>query len=291
MKKRLFIGLLLIVYLVCGCALPAAAQNNMVQDQEGEASSDNSIMQNEEELPAPENGTQGLTKLKKRLKKELKGQSGQWSVYVKNLDTNEYMLIHDRSMPSASLIKLYVMLSVYEEVDNGSLAETKGLKQYMKQMITVSDNESANQLTRMLTKKKTFKAGTKKINEYCKKNGYDKTSFQVEMGESSSKNVTSARDCGWVLERIYRNTAVNSKRSKQMRKLLKAQTRRSKIPAGVPAGVTVANKTGETSFAENDAAIVYSNGANYVIVVLSKNGDNSVKEIQKISKLVYQYFN
>jgi len=111
------------------------------------------------------------------------------------------------------------------------------------------------------------------------------------MGKSSLKNVTSAKDCGRVLERIYRKTAVNKKSSGKMLKLLKAQKRRTKIPAGVPAKVTVANKTGETYFAENDAAIVFSDGADYVIVVMSKNGQGAVSEIRKISKIAYKYFN
>ena len=161
----------------------------------------------------------------------------------------------------------------------------------MKKMITVSDNESANVLTGRLTKKGSFKTGIKVINNYCKTNGYTKTKFLVEMGKSSPKNVTSARDCGWALERMYRGTAVSPKSSKKMIKLLKAQTRRSKLPFGVPKGVTIANKTGETSFAENDAAIVYSEGADYVIVVMSKKGKGAVEEIRKISKLVYEYFN
>ena len=241
---------------------------------------------------SPETGKAGLKKLKKKIEKDLKGKTGQWSVYVKNLDTNEYMLINNKKLPSASLIKLFVMMTAYEETENGSvIKEDSSFNGHMKSMITVSDNESANMLTRGLTKKGTFKAGIKVINKYCKTNGYTKTRFLVEMGKSSPKNVTSAKDCGWALERMYRGTAVRSKSSKKMIRLLKKQTRIGKIPAGIPKGVTVANKTGETDFAENDAAIVYSDGADYVIVVMSKNGKDAVKEIRKISEIVYGYFN
>ena len=45
------------------------------------------------------------------------------------------------------------------------------------------------------------------------------------------------------------------------------------------------NKTGETDVADNDAAIVYSKGADNVIVVMSKNAYGSTKEIKKISKI------
>ena len=237
------------------------------------------------------NEKKGLTKLKKKILKELKGSKGSWSVYVKNLDTNEYMLINNKKLPSASLIKLYVMMTAYDEVKKGNIKENTLFNSRMKSMITVSDNDATNALTRSFTKKKTFNAGASMVNKYCKKNGYSKTRFLVEMGKSSPKNVTCTRDCGLALERMYRKTAVNKASSKKMIKYLKAQTRRGKIPAGVPKTVTVANKTGETSFAENDAAIVYSKGADYVIVVMSKNGSGSIKEIQKISKMVYNYFN
>lgn len=248
----------------------------------GNAASDKSITKKEKK---------GLAKLKKKVSKELKGKAGSWSVYVKNLDTNEYMLINNKKLPSASLIKLYVMMTAYDEVKKENIKESTLFKSRMKSMITVSDNDATNALTRSFTKKRTFEAGASKVNKYCKKNGYSKTGFLVEMGKSSPKNVTCTRDCGLALEHMYRKTAVDKTSSKKMIKYLKAQTRRGKIPAGVPRSVTVANKTGETSFTENDAAIVYSKGADYVIVVMSKNGSGSVKEIQKISKIVYDYFN
>lgn len=244
-----------------------------------------------QEAFSPENGKQGLSTLKKKVQKEIKKHRGTWSVYVKNLDTNEYMLINNKKLPSASLIKLYTMMTVYDKASEKKFSLNKKNKRLLKQMITVSSNEACNTLTKNLSGKKQFSDGRKQINRYCKKNGYSKTSFQAAMGRSSRKNVTSARDCGYALERMYRGTCVSKAYSKEMIKLLKKQTRRSKIPAGIPKNVKVANKTGETVFAENDAAIVYSKGADYIIVVMSYNGKNSIKGIQKISKLTYQYFN
>ena len=300
MKNHLgIVRLLLIIAIsascVTGCKVYVHAAQTTQAATENTEQATEAVTQdtNEtEELKSPETGKAGLSDLKKKLKKELKGKSGQWSVYVKNLDTNEYLLINNKKLPSASLIKLYVMMAAYEEAKGGeAVKENSSFKSLMKKMITVSDNESANVLAKRLTGKGTFKAGIKVINKYCKTNGYTKTRFLVEMGKSSPKNVTSARDCGWALERMYRGTAVSPKSSKKMIKLLKAQTRRSKLPAGVPKGVTIANKTGETSFAENDAAIVYSDGADYVIVVMSKNGKGAVEEIRKRSQIVYKYFN
>ena len=201
------------------------------------------------------------------------------------------MVINNKKMPSASLIKLYVMMEAYQEVAKKKIKDDDTFKNRMKRMITISSNYDTNVITSSLTKKNTFDAGKKKVNSYCKKNGYTKTQFVSQMGLSDPANVTSVKDTGYALERMYRKTAVSKKKSKQMIKLLKAQTRRNKIPAGVPEGVTVANKTGETAIADNDAAIVYSKGADYVIVVMSKNAPGSTSEIRTISKIVYEYFN
>ena len=77
-----------------------------------------------------------------------------------------------------------------------------------------------------------------------------------------------------------------------MLKLLKAQTRRSKIPSGVPDGVTVANKTGELGDVQNDAAIVYS-GGDYVIVTMSEGVSESdgIEIINNISRMTYEEYN
>ncbi|MBE5924600.1 MAG: hypothetical protein E7271_09060 [Lachnospiraceae bacterium] len=279
--------------LICILATSLDARATVTQTETTQSSTEQVTTEATTEVTAQGSTEEkvGLGGLKKKVNKVLKGKSGTWSVYVKNLDTNEYMLINDKKLPSASLIKLYVMMAAYERVDEGELDEDKALTSSMKKMITVSDNASANSITKSLSDKKTFDSGKKIVNTYCNKNGYSKTAFKVEMGKSSPKNVTSARDCGLALERMYRGEAVSKSASKKMIKLLKAQTRRSKIPAGVPDGVTVANKTGETTFAENDAAIVYSEGANYVIVVMAKNSKNGVSTIKKISETVYQHFN
>ena len=79
-----------------------------------------------------------------------------------------------------------------------------------------------------------------------------------------------------------------------MLRFLKKQNTRTKIPAGVSSG-TVANKTGEISNqgVQNDAAIVYTKNADYVIVVMSTTSDNSkaINNIKEISRIVYQYYN
>ena len=95
------------------------------------------------------------------------------------------------------------------------------------------------------------------------------------------------------MERIYKGTCVSSKYSREMKNLLLRQTRRWKIPAGVPAGVRVANKTGETSSVQHDMAIVYGKKTDYIICVFSSTGNEgyAVPRIRNISRTVYNCLN
>lgn len=79
-----------------------------------------------------------------------------------------------------------------------------------------------------------------------------------------------------------------------MLELLKAQEHTYKIPSGVPEGVVTANKTGETSSIQNDAAIVFSPECDYIITVLSNESydeEYAINKIQSISSEAYNYFN
>ena len=88
----------------------------------------------------------------------------------------------------------------------------------------------------------------------------------------SGENYTSVADCANFLKDIYNGKYAYSS---SMIDVLKQQQRTSKIPAGIPAGITTANKTGELSNVENDAAIIYANTRNLIVTMSGE---------------VYQYF-
>jgi beta-lactamase class A len=76
-----------------------------------------------------------------------------------------------------------------------------------------------------------------------------------------------------------------------MRTLLLAQTRRTRIPAGLPEGAVCGNKTGTLRGIVNDVAFVEApGGLRYALAVLiSKGGadDPTSRSIAKLSKRVY----
>lgn len=235
-----------------------------------------------------------LNGLEKKLRSAIKGYSGTWSVYVKNLDTNEAICINNKKIYAASLIKLYAMGAAYEKVKQGKLKESS-VKNTINSMITVSSNDAFNTIV--------SRVGKTYINTWCKANGYNSTNQGHGLSPSSNNyglnngtgsNVTTVKDCGRLLESIYRGTCVSQSASKKMLAHLKKQQRRSKIPAGIPGGVTVANKTGETDDTTHDVAIVYSKGADYIICVMGSvpgGAWGASGNITKLSRITYNYFN
>ena len=158
-------------------------------------------------------------------------------------------------------------------------------------MINVSDNAATNRLI--------DKLGFSKINSFIQGFGCTATEINRKMEEQATHgdNYTSVRDVGKLLEAIYRGNCISQEASSEMLEILKTQTRRNKIPAGVPSGVQVANKTGELyegSKVENDAAIVFKENSPYILVVMSNDvsdNDAAVNNIKEISSKVYNTIN
>ena len=107
------------------------------------------------------------------------------------------------------------------------------------------------------------------------------------------RNMTSVKDCGTLLEKIYKRECVSKEASEEMLNLLSNQENTWKIPQGLPDGIKSANKTGETDQDQHDIAIVYGEKTTYILCVMSENCPEStaVTNIQNISKIVYNYLN
>lgn len=96
-----------------------------------------------------------------------------------------------------------------------------------------------------------------------------------------------------VLRAIEEGRALGAEASEQMLQILHAQEFRSGIPAGLPDGARVANKTGEISTVAHDAGIVYLQGRKpYALVVLTEwNAERTSgrsETIAAISRAVYR---
>ena len=229
-----------------------------------------------------------------------------WAIAAMDLKTQAYSTVNaEQSMQSASVIKAFIMAAVYDKLvypNEGTTVSSdyeSTLKPLLTSMITVSDNDSANELVRKLGGG-DFQAGAAIVNEFCQERNYTSTHLGREFlaTDPTDDNYTNASDCCRLLSEIYNSSLVNADASAEMLSLLQAQTKTEKIPAGVPSGVATANKTGELAdsdklgVVENDIAIVFDENHPYVLCVLSNNIQNNTSAqdtIKKISADVYTY--
>ena len=240
-----------------------------------------------------------LSSLKKQLVSMISGYSGKWSVYVKNLETGDVISINDTAMKPASVIKLFTMAATYDSIKNGRIKKNSTVSRLLTNMITVSDNESFNELVRRNSSYRSFTNGCSVINRYLKKAGCTKTGCHSSLHPSASSftwdghsNMTSAKDAGLILEKIYKGECVSAKYSKEMLNLLLHQTRTWKIPAGLPSGIKCANKTGENDSCQNDVAIVYGKKTTYIVCIFSQTYEGSgVSGIRALSSKIYRALN
>lgn len=238
-----------------------------------------------------------------QVQSQLPVSNGSWSVYICDLSGGSEATINDSPMQAASLIKLFIMGAVYENYD--SLSQQYGsatLDSYLTPMITVSDNDAANSLVSCLGSGDST-AGMQKVNSFCQSHGYTNTSMGRLLLASNEfgDNYTSAYDCGKFLKEIYQICSDTTQtpsllHAEEMYSLLKQQQRTNKIPAALPEGVSVANKTGELSDVENDAGILYNaqGGNDLVIVFLSQNLSSpgeAQNTIAQLSRSIYLYYN
>ena len=259
---------------------------------------------------------EGMEALEERLKDIRKDLPGNWGFYVKDLDTGEEIRMNAEQVTSASLIKLFVMERTYAHMDdilkhesavlgNGSkeTAETR-IDTLLSNMISYSDNESFNELVRLQSDKHDFQDGCRILNSYLEEEGYEDTVVQHTLHPAESEpaglhggdesNLTSAADCGRLLERIYLEKCVSRKASLEMLDLLLAQTTLWKIPSGLPEGIRAAGKSGETDTMQHDAYIVYGDVTDYILCITSEDvpGEQAAARAYKtISETVYQYLN
>lgn len=249
------------------------------------------------------NTDESMDQLLGQVEQLLPKDNGTWSVYVCNLMKGSEGSIANAPMQAASLIKLYIMGSVYENYE--VLSEKYGretLDNNIHNMITVSDNDAANTLVNWLGNGNDAE-GMAKVNAFCQAHGYKDTQMNrlLLAGTENGDNYTSVKDCGTFLKEIYQicndlPTESTLTNAQAMYYHLKLQQRKNKIPAQIPEGVHVANKTGELSSVENDAGIIFdtAQGVDLVICFMSQDLTDTgaaQETIASNARAIYGYYN
>ena len=236
-------------------------------------------------------------------------------------------IAEDSSFHAASTMKVPVMIELFRQVDAGHLTLDQSLlvvnsfgsivdgsnftldagddsdsslyamvgqrvaiRELIERMITRSSNLATNTLIPV--------AGAEHADATAHALGA--TRMHVRRGVEDGKafalglnNTTTAGDLAALMLAIERGTAATSASCAMMRDILLREIYSGEIPAGLPPGTPVAQKTGSITGVLHDAAIVYPPGRTpYVLVVLTSGiRDEMVAKslIADISRLVWEY--
>lgn len=123
-----------------------------------------------------------MSALQDELETLIAGYQGGWQVYCEDLATGASLSINNHQGYSASLIKLYVMLAVYQRIDDGALAEDARIDELLREMITVSSNEATNALVDILGSG-SGEAGFEVVNAIAQEYGFKDSSINQYLGD------------------------------------------------------------------------------------------------------------
>jgi len=260
---------------------------------------------------------EGWMRLRQALAYKVSHFRGKVGLVVKDLDTGwEISFNKDALIPSASLVKVPIMLSCYyayqdqkislkdtiriksSDIVSGSHvlgAEPIGsvftVEELFDPMITQSDNAAANVLIDYL--------GFDNLNSYFKRIGLKHTNIARKMMDFAERkegkeNYTTAGDMAYLLEKLYYGDFLNTDTSLKCLRLLGEQKINDRIPKKLPTGTFVMHKTGLEKYICHDIGIVYTDNGNFLICALVKHEEKTAAKAKKFisdsTLLTYNYF-
>ena len=217
-------------------------------------------------------------------------EPGEFGVVVQELGGLERRGESDSTVQfvSASTYKLYVSYILLQEIERGNLTYqsltslNRTLDDCFDSLLTYSWDVCAWPMGNLV--------GWDDLQARLVADGFVNTNINNynSAGGFTGDKFTTAEDEALLMTRLYNGELLAAEETDYFLNLLLNQQWRERIPAGVPEGIEVADKPGWLYAYENDAAIVYGEDVDYVMVVLSNN--SSEARIADLSSKVYAYF-
>ena len=234
-------------------------------------------------------------------------------VFLVDLDTGNYVDIQGQeAVPAASTIKLPILVSFFQAVDEGRIRLDEVLTMEEKHiakgsgelqdkpvgskftaletadlMITNSDNTATNMLIDRL-------GGIESLNQQFASWQLKQTQMQNILPDLEGTNKTSARDLVNLMADINQGKLVSLKSRDFMLRIMQQTRNRSLLPRGLGEGAFIAHKTGNIDSVSGDVGLIdMPNGKRYLVGVLVQReaDDPQANElIRQISSTIYQYF-
>jgi len=207
-----------------------------------------------------------------------------------NLTSGEKIgLRADEAFPSASVMKLPILVELERQIAAGTLSWTESLRAEVGAMVAVSDNSAANQIAAAIH--------PQSVNDTMAKLGLGGTHFLNLFSDARSPtnpgmNQTTPGNMARLLELVATDQLVSPQVSGDIRTLLSRNADRSKLVRLLPPDARVAHKSGWYDGVANDVGIVTVDRvpARWVIAVFTENlpdAETGNQIVASISRAVY----
>jgi beta-lactamase class A len=274
---------------------------------------------------APSSFSQEKTdkKLQKKVEEVLDGFNGQVGVYIKNLRSGKVVAINaDTIFPTASMIKLPILIGVMDKLNRAELRDTQNLVYHdsllyegvdilgsfkasekielgkvVMLMLTMSDNTASLWLQKL--------AGTgTRINAIMDSLGFKYTRVNSRTpGREHIRSLygwgqTTPREMVMLMERMVNGTLLDKKSSAEMLRLTSRNYWDDVAISQVPAGIFIASKNGAVDESRSEVLFVNAPNRPYIFCISTKNNkdtswndSNEAWEMtRKLSALLWDYF-
>ena len=261
-------------------------------------------------------------KLTKKLQELVKGFNGEAGIFVKNLKTGKTASFNaDTIFPTASMVKVPIMVGVFNEIEKGNLkynqeltyrdsllyegedilgsfkdGEKIKLSKVQMLSITTSDNTASLWLQKLV--------GGENINNWLEAHGFEKTRVNSRTPgrrpdwEEYGWGQTTPREMARLAVMIREGKAVSEAASERMYRNLIRIYYDAEALSQIPPYVQAASKSGAVDQARSEVVLVNAPHGDYVFCITTKNQkDTSWNQqnegftlIRNLSALLWNYF-
>ncbi len=263
-------------------------------------------------------------KLQLLIQQLIQGFNGDIGVYVKDLRTNKIVSLNaDTVFPTASMVKIPILIGTMNQIHNGALdyhqelkyrdsllyagvdilgsfkdTEKIDLSKVLMLMLTMSDNTASLWLQSLAG------SGTK-INELLENLGLQHTRVNSRTpGREKNRSLygwgqTTPREMATLMEKIVSGEVISKEASAQMLRLLGRNYWDEYAISQIPSDVFVASKGGAVNESRSEVLFVHGRGARYIFCICTKNnkdqswnpaGNEAWELTRQLSNLLWDHF-